>query len=159
MRYHSPLVLSGLLFCVSTGCVESSALRVSDDVSHGDTPPPLEARLPGGASESWWSSVQRGLAEAQYHPRENGQGLQAPNRAHNLRTYFGPTGIRLHDRTAAGSPELAGFSLVGMGRGTELAPVAAGTVTHAGTRVEIQRPGVVEWYENSPLGTFEIRGK
>ena len=108
--------------------------------------------FPGGAVEDWWGHVQEALAEAEYHPSENGQGLQAPNRAHNLRVYFGRTGIRLHDRTVPGSPELAGFSLVGMGRGAELAAVAAGTVMHAGTRVEIQRPGVIEWYKNSSLG-------
>lgn len=111
-----------------------------------------EISLPDGASQVWWRSVQRWLAEGEYHVSENGKGLQAPNRAHNLRTYFEPTGISLHDRTAAGSAELVGFWLVGMGRGAELAPVEAGTVTHAGARVEIQRPGVIEWYKNSPLG-------
>lgn len=152
MRYLSALVLSGLVFCVSTGCFESSVLRVSGDVSHGDTPPSLEARFPGGADEVWWSRVQRGLAEGEYHPAENRQGLQAPNRAHNLRTYFEPTGIRVHDRTAPGGPELVSLSFAGMGRGAGLAPVAAGVVTHAGARVEIRRPGVVEWYENSAQG-------
>jgi|GEM_PF-1516675 len=100
----------------------------------------------------WWKNVQRNLAKYEYYPSESGKGLQAPNRAHNLRTYFDSTGIRLQDRTAVGSPELAGLSLVGIGRGDVLAPVEAGTVTHAGARVEIQRSGVIEWYENSPRG-------
>ena len=121
-------------------------------VPHAENSSAAEISLPDGASQDWWGSVQRGLAEGEYQVSKNGPGLQAPNRAHNLRTYFGPTGIRVHDRTAVGSPELASFSLVGMGRGDELAPVAAGTVAHARTRVEIQRPGVIEWYKNSPLG-------
>ncbi|MEE8361777.1 MAG: PKD domain-containing protein, partial [Gemmatimonadales bacterium] len=110
------------------------------------------AKLPRGASQDWWGKVQRGLATYEYRPSENARGLQAPNRAHNLRTYFGPTGIRLHDRTAAGSPELAGLSLAGIGRGENLEPVPAGTVNHSKTRVEIRRTGIVEWYENTPTG-------
>ncbi len=108
--------------------------------------------LPAGVTNSRWTQLQRARVSNEYQPSENGKGLQAPNRAHNLRTYFNSTGIRVHDRTAAGDTELASFSLIGMGRGTELLPVAAGTVTHASTRVEIQRSGVIEWYENSPLG-------
>ncbi|KGJ89257.1 hypothetical protein ND16A_2150 [Thalassotalea sp. ND16A] len=108
--------------------------------------------FPTGVSKSWWTQLQRARARNEYQPSENGKGLQAPNRAHNLRTYFDSTGIRVHDRTAAGESELASFSLIGMGRGAELLPVAAGIVTHTSTRVEIQRPGVIEWYENSPLG-------
>ena len=111
-----------------------------------------ESSLPSGASGDWWRRVQRGLAATEYHPSRNAIGLQAPNRAHNLRTYFGARGIRLHDRTAVGGPELAGLSLVGTGRGTALAPVAAGTVTQTGRRVEIRRAGIVEWYENTPRG-------
>ena len=111
-----------------------------------------EAKPADGASEGWWNRVQRGLAQGEYYASENRHGLQAPNRAHNLRTYFEPTGIRVHDRTAAGSPKLVGLPLVGIGRDAVLAPVAAGTVTHAGARVEIRRSGVIEWYENSARG-------
>lgn len=85
------------------------------NVPHAANSSAAEIPLLDGASQAWWSSVQRGLAEEEYEVSENGQGVQAPNRAHNLRTFFGPTGIRVHDRTAAGSPELASFSLVGMG--------------------------------------------
>ena len=108
--------------------------------------------LPQGASEDWWRRVQRGLAEGEYHPSDNGRGLQAPNRTHNLRTYFESTGIRLHDRTAAGSPELAGLSLIGMGHGDNLGAVPAGTVNRSAARVEIRRPSIIEWYENSARG-------
>ena len=44
------------------------------------------------------------------------------------------------------------MSLTGLGRGDVLTPVNAGTVRETTTRVEIVRPGVIEWYENSPLG-------
>lgn len=46
--------------------------------------------------------MQRYIAEREYRASRNERGLQAPNRAHNLRTWFEPDGIRVHDRTAAG---------------------------------------------------------
>ena len=92
------------------------------------------------------------LAAREYEATENGAGLQAPNRAHNLRTYFEPTGIRVHDRRAAGSPELLGLSLSGLGREGDLAAVPAGEVAAEGARVEIRRPELTEWYVNSAAG-------
>ena len=98
------------------------------------------------------AGIQAHLAAREYRASQNGEGLQAPNRAHNLRTYFEPDGIRVHDRTAAGSPELLELKLSGVGRGDALAAVPAGTVHAEDTRVEIRRPGLVEWYVNGPDG-------
>ena len=103
-------------------------------------------------SADWLSRAQRGLAEREYEASHNGQGLQAPNRAHGLRTYFGPRGIRVHDRAAPGSPELLELRLARIGRGAALAPLADGEVSSEGARVEIRRAGLVEWYLNSPAG-------
>ncbi|MFQ5416993.1 MAG: integrin alpha [Myxococcota bacterium] len=100
----------------------------------------------------WQTRVQQALAEREYRASRNRVGLQAPNRAHNFRTYFESSGIRVHDRTAAGSPELLGLSLAGLGRGETLTPVVPGEVVSEGARVEIRRPGLVEWYANSPAG-------
>ena len=102
--------------------------------------------------------MQQGLAAHEYRPSKNIQGLQAPNRAHNLRTYFDGSGIRVYDRTAAEAPQLVGLSLIGLGRGDAVAPVSAGTMGDTTARVEIVRPGVIEWYENSPAG-LEQRGE
>ena len=112
--------------------------------------PASQVKLPKGASAAWWRRVQQGLAAAEYNPSRNKQGLQAPNRAHNLRTYFGPDGIKLRDRLA--DRPLIGLSLSAMGRGEALSPVATGTVAQSGKRVEIRRPGIVEWYKNSSQG-------
>jgi hypothetical protein len=109
-------------------------------------------RAPIGA-ESWLAKAQEQIAAREYRASENGQGLQAPNRAQDLRTYFERTGIRVHERTAGGSPELLRLSLRGFGRGGSLAEVAPGErVVAQGDRVEIQRPGLVEWYVNSAAG-------
>ena len=51
-----------------------------------------------------------------------------------------------------GSPELLSLSLSAMGRPEHMAPVAPGEVESEGARVEIRRPGLVEWYANSPEG-------
>jgi hypothetical protein len=101
--------------------------------------------------QHWWEEAQRNPAKYEYHPSENGKGLQAPNRAHNFRTYFGPTGIQIQDRTAR-SPTLASLSLVAIGHGDMLEPVSAGEVDQTNARVEIRRPRVTEWYENSVEG-------
>ena len=116
---------------------------------------PLEQQIaiPPAASEaSWLSRVQDAIVAKEYEAGHNGEGLQAPNRAHNLRIYFEPTGIRVLDRTAAGSPALLALRLAGVGRGERLAPVLPGEPSNEGARVEIRRPGLVEWYENAPAG-------
>ena len=105
-----------------------------------------------GIGESWLEQTEKTLAASEYHAMRNPQGLQAPNRAHRLRTYFENEGIRVHDRAKGGGPALAGLSLAALGRGPALAPVGAGAVTHSGARVEIARPEVTEWYENSARG-------
>ena len=109
-------------------------------------------QAPGALAGDGLAAAQRHIAEREYRASSNSQGLQAPNRAHNLRTYFEPTGIRVHDRTRAGSPKLLALNLTGVGRGEALARVGPGEVTSNGARVEIRRPELVEWYENSPAG-------
>jgi hypothetical protein len=96
------------------------------------------------------AQIERRLEVREYHASRNQIGLQAPNRAQNLRTYFETTGIRVHDRTAPN--ELFSLALAGMGRGDALAPLPPGEVASEGARVEIRRDGIVEWYENSAAG-------
>jgi hypothetical protein len=110
--------------------------------------PPVSA-----ASEAdWLSGLADAIAAKEYEASHGGGGLQAPNRAHKLRTYFEPSGIRVVDRTAAGSPELVALRLSAVGRGERLTSIEPGVVKSDGTRVEIRRPGLIEWYENAPAG-------
>jgi cysteine-rich repeat protein len=107
---------------------------------------------PGHAAD-WLPAARRSIAAREYEASPAAGGLQAPNRAHSLRTWFEPTGIRVHDRSAAGAPRLAELRMAGFGRsGAPLAALAPGAVSSAGTRVEIRRPGLVEWYVNGPAG-------
>ena len=102
----------------------------------------LRAAGEPGASgdDGWLPRLQQAIAEKEYEVSPNGGGLQAPNRAHNLRTYFETTGIRVVDLAAAGSPELLELRLVGVGRGAEVRPVAPGDLSNEGTRVEMWWP-------------------
>jgi len=65
----------------------------------------------GASGADWLVRAEQNIAEREYRASENDRGLQAPNRAHNLRTYFDANGVRVHDRVAAGSPELLRLSL------------------------------------------------
>lgn len=100
----------------------------------------------------WLARAQEHIAEREYRASESGGALQAPNRAHDLRTWFEPTGVRVHGRTAANAMELVSLRLAAAGREGALAPVGAGEVAAEGNRVEIRREGLVEWYVNSPAG-------
>jgi hypothetical protein len=120
------------------------ALRGSGDVVAAEHAPGVDgdSRL----------RLERAIAQKEYEASRNGEGLQAPNRAHNLRTYFDPGGIRVVERTAPQAPTLADLRLRRVGRGKSLKAVPPGTLTSAGPRVEVRRPDLVEWYVNSPAG-------
>src|SRR5262245_10478588 len=107
----------------------------------------------GSGDAAWLASAQRYIAEREYRASQTSGGLQAPNRAHGLRTYFDASGIRVHDRTSAGSAQLLRLSVARIGRGDDLAELSPGTeIVPDGNRVEIHRPGFVEWYVNSRAG-------
>jgi hypothetical protein len=110
------------------------------------------ARAETAPDAGWLARVREEIARMEYEPSENDRGLQAPNRRHNLRTYFEPTGIEIFDRTAEGNPALVGMRLVGLGRGDSLVRAMPGEVVDEGSRVEVRRPGLVEWYVNGPEG-------
>jgi len=112
-----------------------------------------EASAPGPEPDGTWiRGAQDHIALREYRASENGEGLQAPNRRHGLRTYFEPTGIRVVDRVAGGSPDLLALRLQRMGRPQSLSPVGPGAISHDGPRVEIQRDALLEWYRNDPSG-------
>jgi hypothetical protein len=106
-----------------------------------------------GTDTSWLVHVQEQVVAREYQATENGEGVLAPNRADNLRTFFESTRVRVHDRTASGSPELLRLSLVGVGSGNDLEAVEPSELPEAEQeKVRIRRPGLVERYVNSPAG-------
>ncbi|MCG6864964.1 MAG: integrin alpha [Thiogranum sp.] len=106
--------------------------------------------LDNGAS--WLAAAQRWITLREYRASENATGLQAPSRRQAFRTYFEPTGIRVVDRVADGSPQLLALRLQRAGRPDLLVPVTPGVLKSNGARVEIHHGFLVEWYLNSPAG-------
>jgi hypothetical protein len=128
---------------------------------------------PQAPPADWWTAVQKDVRQSEYHVTwqdqttlsewvsfsgEPGAGAyQAPNRAHNLRTYFGPQGISIVPRAGTPAWELS-LALTGYGYAGDLQPVDATEPTVAANRVTYQRPlsgpgeGLTEWYVNDASG-------
>ena len=74
-------------------------------VNAGNTDP-TACSLPAGVSSNWWATVQKNIRDSEYHITWQAPtalsdlpaAWQAPNRSHNLRTYFTDTGIRVIPR-------------------------------------------------------------
>jgi FG-GAP repeat/FG-GAP-like repeat len=125
----------------------------STALAAGAEPP---GRAGGEGSAGWLAEVQSSLVEREYQASDAGQGLQAPNRAHNFRAYFDPHGLRLVDRTAAGSLELARVRVASVGRVGLARPAGVGEITAAGREVVIARAGgVSERFENLAEGLVQ----
>jgi len=102
--------------------------------------------------------VQQDIAASEYHVTwqedtcllDVDAAYQAPNRAHDLRTYFTPEGPRVVRRTEAEPTWTWGLELVGM-HNEDAPPVEE--VTAKGNRIEYRRgPALTEWYVNGPQG-------
>ncbi|HQR38643.1 MAG TPA: FG-GAP-like repeat-containing protein, partial [Blastocatellia bacterium] len=119
-------------------------------VRHGAAGPRLlEASEPTPADRQ--TGLEQSIAAREYEATDAGQGLQAPNRAQGIRTYFEPGGARIVDRETAGD-ELARVRTVSVGRGAAVRQVDSGEVSADGARVEVRRPGLVESFENTEGG-------
>jgi hypothetical protein len=143
---------------------------------------PEQAESPGRPDETaaapvdadWWSTVQQQVEQAEYAVTWQEQtylvdlpaAYQAPNRAHNLRTYFAPDGPTLIPRTwaqeTATPPWRLKMALAGWGRAGDLsgqgrlelaqAELEAGEAAGAANRIDYRRGGLVEWYRNDENG-------
>jgi hypothetical protein len=93
---------------------------------------------------------QRSFATRESLARPAALDLTAFNPAPRLLTYFKPSGIAVRDRVDG--TELLDLTLSGVGREQAVAPMTAGNLSSRGSRIEIQRPGLVEWYVDSAAG-------
>jgi hypothetical protein len=123
--------------------------------------------LPASVSADWWSAVQEDIRQAEYHitwqeqtylpdwpaPSELRAGAyQAPNRAHNLRTYFTSTGIRVISRIDPTPSWEWGLTLTRYGYADDLQAVTPAELVAEGNRIEYQRGDLTEWYVNDECG-------
>src|SRR5262245_24654760 len=107
-----------------------------------------------GADESWWQMVSADLERQEYAASPTSDGLQAPNRAHNLRTIFREHGIEVVPRTGKDVTPAWRFAwqTTGLGRPGHMQEVSPSTPSAQGARVVYQRNGWSEWYENTAKG-------
>jgi hypothetical protein len=116
--------------------------------------------LPKGVSDDWWSQVQDDIQQAEYHISwqestylaDLTAAFQAPNRAHDLRTYFTPQGIRLIPRSEETPPWQLGLSLLGYGPPGEMLQVEDAVLQPNHNYIEYLRGGLAEWYLNDERG-------
>jgi WD40 repeat protein len=100
---------------------------------------------------NWMAKIQADIAAREYYPSVNDKGLQAPNRAHNLRFYF-KQGVQVHDRSQADEPLLLGMGLAAYGRGEQQQTIRYTKPSHQANEVSYQHPNLREWYRNSAKG-------
>ena len=97
------------------------------------------------------SAVRRDLAEREYRPTATRQGVQAPNRAQNLRARFLASSVRIAPRVASGSAWGWSWRLTGWGRAGSL-EMSGAEPRVRDARVEYVRRGITEWYVNGAAG-------
>jgi len=102
-------MMRSLFPLLSLGIAASPGLAVPPDAASGDL-----------------TALERTLAAKECGASESARSLQAPNRAHGLRSDFAPTGVRVFDRTAEERKALVSLSLAHLGRGDVLERGAAG---------------------------------
>ncbi|MDD3642186.1 MAG: hypothetical protein PHQ19_01800 [Candidatus Krumholzibacteria bacterium] len=118
----------------------------------GADPASAATNLPVGVSEDWLAEVARNLEKAEYDVSESAAGLQAPNRAHNLRTYFRDETIEIVPRDQAQPLWTWRWRTAAFGREEALRALPAGERIAGVERIEYRRSGLTEWYANSADG-------
>lgn len=114
--------------------------------------PPATPQLPQGAGGNWWSEACKNIAALEYRASVSEAGLQAPNRAQALRTFFREGAIEIVPRSEDAAAWAWGWRTTCLGREDTGQLVAAAAPVSEGPRVEYRREGFVEWYENRPEG-------
>ena len=131
-------------------------------VADADIALPEEANGIPGAGTNWWAAAQEDIRQGEYkvtwqrstYLEDLSDAYQAPNRAHNLRAYFTPQGVRVIPRVFEGEkpPWEWGLTLTGYGTLGNVQPVSAASLTVEGDRIEYRRDGLSEWYVNDERG-------
>ena len=102
-------------------------------------------------SPSWWQRVTQDLTRHEYDATLAHGSLQAPNRAQDLRAHFGAGRVALEPRRDARAWSLE-WRMTSWGRGDSTIPCEPVAPAARGARVSFLRPGIEEWYENTPRG-------
>ena len=134
-------------------------LILATGFSAGAAPDP-QAEDPTG----WSAAVEREIADSEYRLTWQEEtalagieaAWQAPNRAHDFRTYFTGDGIRLVPRSTDGASWEWGLSLVRVCRPGSAGLAEAARLSVAGPEAEYDRGSVVERYVNDRRGLEQL---
>jgi hypothetical protein len=171
----SPTLLIGLLLTLVMGLGQPTMLASSSGSKTGSPHPPggelaaalspsQSASLTAGVDADWWSAVQEEIARSEYHVTWQDStyladvpaAYQAPNRAHDLRTYFGSDGPIVIPRTGQEGGEAPAWRwearLVAWGRAGALLPVPTASLVASDNRIDYERSTLREWYLNDEEG-------
>ncbi len=107
-----------------------------------------------------YPALVEAITAARYaiHPVADGSGLWTQNPANSFNATFTPQGVAVTAPGPALNPTEPNaayrtrWQLTSLGYGTAQQAVAAGTLHYTGTRVELVRPSVTEWFVNGPAG-------
>jgi len=168
-KYLSVILTLTLLQVLLAGPVLASMLPNAEPASLETTLPETLQGIPE-ATDGWWTAVQEGIRQSEYHitwqehthladmpvtSTAPGAGAyQAPNRAHNFRTYFTPAGVRLIPRVIEGEtpPWEWGLTLTGYGYTGDVQSVTTAPLQVDENHIEYQRGDLTEWYVNDECG-------
>jgi uncharacterized protein YciU (UPF0263 family) len=145
-------VVRAALMVLCVGSVMVTGVTAGSRVATADQTPELE--------ESWLDRVTGHLEALEYEPSIAAGTLQAPNRAQGFRSYFESGAVVVGPRTLGSNADAATtdtpwqwrWETVTWGREQSRLPLAPVDARVAGTRVEYEYPGLVEWYVNGTRG-------
>ncbi len=113
----------------------------------------MEATVDDAVPSDWFATITDQIRQSEYHFSEVQSGwLSAPNRAQGLRLNVGDSGLRVTPRNQSGLTWDVSLRVAGYGREGDVSRVMPTPPTAMGDRVEFVRPGLTEWYVNSPSG-------
>jgi hypothetical protein len=141
--------------CFSMTCIAAAdpGEPVPSSPSMGIESPAAAAAVPEtGTGSGWYARASRAIASREYDLSLTNQGLQAPNRAHDVRTYFRDNGIEIVPRTGSDPGWSWSWTTTGVGRLGAVEPVERATPTYGGSHAEYRRGDLVESYENTETG-------
>jgi hypothetical protein len=164
-RFHIPDLGSSIRFCtfILLGAACLLALTMGQEGPRSEsagTENQISATVGSPAALSpdvpaaWRESALAELERREYGVSPVEGDLQAPNRRQGYRTYFRPDGIQIEPRIGAGGWSWT-WTTLGHGRDELVKAEAVPPRSHI-TRVDYERGGFREWYENREEGLEQL---
>ncbi len=98
--------------------------------------------------------VRQQLMRQEYFASVNSAGLQAPNRAQGMRTYFGPDGVRIVSRDLQ-EAQLLHWQLRALRRGGRMRLLEPGVLNSDEARVRIEQRALTQTFDNQSDGLHQ----